>query len=519
VRRLAAISVFIGLQVGACHSHGHSHGGGAAGDHGHGHAETEDPRPTLSFTLYADGLELFLEAPSFVVGQPSPLVAHFTDARDPAGFVWVTAGAVTATLRSADGHEDAASVDALLRNGIFKPILTPTRAGEATLTLRLTGPVEGTVDVGPVVVHPSVDDAVAAAPAEAAGEPTVSYLKESQWKTAYATALATSGGVRDSVPASGELLAPPDARALVDSPIAGRLEPTALLRVGAAVQPGDVLARIIPIGGEDRAAVDAARAEADAALALAQAAAQRATQLHPAVVSTEGLEAAQAAVGVAEARVAEARARGQAWGGAGERGAELRAPIAGQVAFVRASAGRVLDAGAPVAEIVDASQLWLEARVFERDASRVRAPQGAMFTVPGREAPVLVDPTTGGAVVAVGPAVDPTDRTVPLIFAFANPGDLLPGAFVDARVFTADALDGAVVPASAVVDDNGAPIVFVMDGGESFFRRRVALGPRDGDRILLRAGVQPGERVVSVGAAEVLLATSAGGMPAHGHAH
>ena len=76
--------------LGGCGDHAHDAG------HDHPHEEAEDARPGLSFTVYADGLELFLETPAFVVGQPSPLVSHFTDARDPEGFAWVTAGTVTA---------------------------------------------------------------------------------------------------------------------------------------------------------------------------------------------------------------------------------------------------------------------------------------------------------------------------------------------------------------------------------------------------------------------------------------
>jgi cobalt-zinc-cadmium efflux system membrane fusion protein len=46
----------------------------------------EPERPSLVVTVYESGLELFMEYPALVVGQDSPLVAHFTDARDPAGF-------------------------------------------------------------------------------------------------------------------------------------------------------------------------------------------------------------------------------------------------------------------------------------------------------------------------------------------------------------------------------------------------------------------------------------------------
>jgi hypothetical protein len=80
-----------------------------------------------------------METPALVVGQDSPLVAHFTDARNPEGFVWVTEGKVTATLRHTDAAEEVFSVDHLLRNGIFKPVVTPTHAGSAELILRLDG--------------------------------------------------------------------------------------------------------------------------------------------------------------------------------------------------------------------------------------------------------------------------------------------------------------------------------------------------------------------------------------------
>jgi len=484
------------------------------GDHAHEGEEPEDPRPDLSFTVYADGLELFMETPAFVVGQDSPLVAHFTDARDPGGFAWVTSGTVTATLRYADGAEETFAVDHLLRNGIFKPVVRPTRAGDAELALRLEGPVAGAVSVGSVTVFGSVEDAVAGILEEAPAEPTVGYLKESQWKTVYATAEAESATLRGSVRATGELVAPIGARAALDSPVAGRVEGTPLLRIGAEVAAGDVLARVVPLGSDDRGSVDADIAGAEAAVSLAESALRRAESLFPSVVSAKDVETARSNALVAKKRLAAVRGRRSAWSGGGATGAELRSPIAGRVAFVHADPGGVVELGAPVVEVVDADRLWLEARVYAIDAARIRGTSGAMFFVSGRAEAVTVE-----GVLAVGPAVDPIDRTVPVVFELANPGDLLPGSYADVRVFTAEVVDAVAVPAQAVVDDGGFPVVFVMDGGESFFKRRVTLGVRDGDRIAVTTGVAPGERVVSRGAYEVLLSTSAGGIPAHGHQH
>jgi multidrug efflux pump subunit AcrA (membrane-fusion protein) len=69
------------------------------------------------------------------------------------------------------------------------------------------------------------------------------------------------------------------------------------------------------------------------------------------------------------------------------------------------------------------------------------------------------------------------------------------------------------------VDDSGEPIVYVQAGGESFERRPVQLGIRDGNDIEIRRGLKPGERAVVDGAYAIRLSTLAGGVPEHHHHH
>jgi multidrug efflux pump subunit AcrA (membrane-fusion protein) len=76
-----------------------------------------------------------------------------------------------------------------------------------------------------------------------------------------------------------------------------------------------------------------------------------------------------------------------------------------------------------------------------------------------------------------------------------------------------------VVPAAAIVDDAGRPIVFVQRGGETFERRAVTLGPRSRDLVQITEGIKPGDRVVTKGAYLVRLASLSTSVPAHGHVH
>ncbi len=530
--KLLTAGLLLGLV--ACrgdHSHGeHSHEGGG---HTHGHGEeADDPRPGNAVTRYQDGLELFMEYPSFVVGQDSPLVAHFTDTRDPEAFRVITKGAVTASLRHADGTEERFVADKLLRDGIFKPAVKPTRAGEATLTLELTGEqAAGRVDVGPVVVYPTVEAAVAAEPEEAAGEPTVPYLKEQQWKTVYATAPAEVRQLRTGVRANAELKPVAGQFAELAASVQGRVVVGQKVpHVGQQVTQGELLLSLLPLAGagdRDRAGLELEASRAKSELGLATRAVTRAEELLAArAIPEKQLDEAKVARDVAAARLEAAERQlalyrtSQTGSGAAAGAAfELRSPITGVISYADVTPGAVVAPGTRLLAVVNPARLWLEARVYEVDAARVTKTSGASFTVSGIDKRFDVD-TTSGRVVAVGSTIDRVTRTVPVIFELPNPdGILKPGMYAKATVYGAEASEATAIPEQAVVDDSGVPLVYVMEGGESFFKRRVELGARDGGFVEVKKGVSLGERVVSRGAFEIKLATSSGGIPAHGHAH
>jgi RND family efflux transporter MFP subunit len=224
---------------------------------------------------------------------------------------------------------------------------------------------------------------------------------------------------------------------------------------------------------------------------------------------------ALADVARARARVEAAESTLEAWKGGRGVGVPSRSPIAGVVTFVGVTAGQGVEAGARLVSVIDPSTVWLQARVPETDAAAVASTPGATFTVSGADRVFTTE-----APVAVGAALDPVSRTLPVVYAVPNEdGALKPGMYAKATIFTGANVEGVVIPASAVVDDSGTPTVFVMDGGESFFQRRVRLGAQDGERVQVLEGVSADERVVSAGAYEILLSTKSGAIPEHGHAH
>jgi multidrug efflux pump subunit AcrA (membrane-fusion protein) len=139
----------------------------------------------------------------------------------------------------------------------------------------------------------------------------------------------------------------------------------------------------------------------------------------------------------------------------------------------------------------------------------------AEIEVQGRE-----DRVPAGRLASLGKVLDPQSRTLPITFTFDNRALGLPvGQAVSLHLLMDTTAPRPVVPAAALVDDAGRPIVFVQREGETFERRAVTLGARAGDLIQITEGLKSGDRVVTKGAYLVRLASLSTSVPAHGHVH
>lgn len=111
-------------------------------------------------------------------------------------------------------------------------------------------------------------------------------------------------------------------------------------------------------------------------------------------------------------------------------------------------------------------------------------------------------------------------RTVPVVFEVEEAGGLFTfGQLARATVPIGGTVRGIAVPNEAILDDNGTPVAYVQTGGETFVRRILTLGVRDGTRTQVLEGLSLGEMVVTLGAYQVRLASLSGGDFAGGHAH
>ncbi len=495
----------------------------------HPHATDHDAEghlEPLAVTLFSDRTELFAEMPPLVVGETAEFLVHLTRLAD---FKPIEVGEVRVTLAGGDAPDETFIAPSPSRPGLFRVAVSPAAVAERRVQISLaSSDLQDTHDLGELPVYPDHLAAERAAGEGGAEDGGVVLLKEQQWRSDFATAVATPRRLRGSVPATGLLRPSADGEAQVTSPIDGHLRPApgGFPYTGMPVTEGQVMAYLVPqLGGDtDVAGLELSVTRAASARDLARQERERLDALwqQRSVPNREVLQA-RSAEEVAEAELAAASKRlaqvtrtpeGEA------AGVPVRAPITGLVAQVQVAPGGFVEEGARLFHFVNPERFWLEARVAEADIGAIRQPQGAWFQVPGFDTAFEVSADKGARLVAFGALVDAQSRTVPVIFEFPRPdARLRVGQAVNARVFTGEEEEALAVPAGALINDAGGDVVYVQTGGERFARRLVRTGLRDGDYVAITEGLAPGERVVSRGAYLVHLAAGAPAEAGHGHAH
>ena len=143
-------------------------------------------------------------------------------------------------------------------------------------------------------------------------------------------------------------------------------------------------------------------------------------------------------------------------------------------------------------QIADLSTVWAIADIYEYEAPEIKLGQSATMTLsyyPGKP--------FRGIVSYISPQVDAATRTLKVRIEFPNPGfTLKPDMFANVEL-KIDYGKRLVVPQEAVLDSGSDQTVFVSLEGGYFEARKVQLGGRVDNKVIVLAGLKAGERIVT----------------------
>lgn len=182
--------------------------------------------------------------------------------------------------------------------------------------------------------------------------------------------------------------------------------------------------------------------------------------------------------------------------------AVLRAPFSGIIASRLVENGMVVAPGQPVLKLVQTGNVNVKVAVPEDEITAWRIGQQATFTVAA-----LGGQSFTARVSEKGVEADPAAHTYTVKLALTNPsGRLMPGMVCRVLMPAAQRETAAsttrsdilLPPRAVLLDENGHRFVWLAAGGKATMRR-VVVGPLAADGVLISAGLNDGDRVITEG--------------------
>ena len=246
---------------------------------------------------------------------------------------------------------------------------------------------------------------------------------------------------------------------------------------GELIEAGQVLAELMD--AEQTALLN----EAEANLREARVQLERLVTLGQEIATAAEIDVASARVDASAAQLEAIRSR------LADR--RIVAPFSGVIGFRRISVGALVTPGAVIAELDAIDPLKLDFTLPEVFLSEVAVGdtiRGHSVAWPGQE--------FAGAVTRISSRVDPVSRAFQVRALLKNDsGRLRPGMLINVALALHEE-PGIVVPERALIQVGDRSAVFVVDDGAIARRAEVTIGRRLPGQIVLRSGVEPGERVV-----------------------
>jgi len=169
------------------------------------------------------------------------------------------------------------------------------------------------------------------------------------------------------------------------------------------------------------------------------------------------------------------------------------APQDGIVASLGVREGMYVQTNTPIMSLADLSSVWLQAQVFEAQASWVAEGQAAeakLEYLPGME--------FSGQVDYIYPVLDPATRTLKVRLRFENPGERLkPNMYARVSIYGRLKPNALSIPREALIPAPGRDRLVIALGDGKFEVREVMTGLESGEFVEILAGISEDDEVVT----------------------
>lgn len=202
----------------------------------------------------------------------------------------------------------------------------------------------------------------------------------------------------------------------------------------------------------------------------------------------------------------------------------ITAPMDGIIGIASVRQGALVVAGSTLINTISApNPIAVDLAVGEQEISRFNRLSGSLTATKDSLFTLLLPNqqlyTYPGSLSTIDRAVDPLTGTIKVRLSFSNPQQQLrAGMSCIVRVVNQDAGELVTIPTRAMVEQLGEFYVYVANDSNKVSQRRVVPGTPIAGKIVIREGLQSGERIVSDGVQNLREGAAINpGAPAAGH--
>lgn len=173
----------------------------------------------------------------------------------------------------------------------------------------------------------------------------------------------------------------------------------------------------------------------------------------------------------------------------------VRSPIRGEVIENKVVLGQFIkDDAASVATVAELSKIWIVGQVKEKDIRFIHELDECNVKIAA-----LPEKHIKGRVYHVSKIVDEATRSVEVLIEAANADHTLkPGMYVTVNFIDAPTT-AILVPAKAILQSNDTSFVFIEASPGKYTKRKVETDRTENDRVVIKSGLNPGDKIISEG--------------------
>ncbi|MBC8315574.1 MAG: efflux RND transporter periplasmic adaptor subunit [Bacteroidales bacterium] len=474
-------------------------------------ADSQD-NESLSYTIFSEDLELFVEFPTLIVGESTTFITHFTKLGD---YKPLQEGELTLSLTGPSTQSIV--VEGPVRPGIFEPTIIPGTPGIFNLSF--------TIETETLIVEFIIEDLEVFADDEAAvayaaecadhdqGGGGISFLKEQAWKIDFETQPVEASNFQEIIKTTGKIL-PAQGDEYIITARHGGIVVFRKYNIfsGNKVRKGESLFNLSASGLVD----DNIKEQYLQTLAKYEKSKANYTR-NKSLVKDQLITESEFLESKYEFEI-DSNAYQVILKNYLEGGAEIRSPETGFIQRVYVSEGEFVEQGQPLASISLNQNLIIEADVPQQYFHKLGFITSANIETPYDNKIYDID-KLNGRLISYGRNTDPSGLYTPIYFQIKNPGKLIPGSFIEVFLKAKPVRDAIVIPRTAIIEEFGNYYVYIQTGGETYEKSEVTIANDDGIHVMIREGLHEDDRVVTKGAYRIKLASMSSDLPSHGHVH